>query len=66
MMDLVLNMLRWLNHSQLEKTTGISQVGTEQRFHIGDMNFTTPFFDHYLIIVQILTLPSTSIPMILH
>lgn len=40
----------------LEKTTGTSQMGAEQRFHIWDRNFITPFFDHHLEFVQLLTL----------
>ena len=40
----------------LEKTTGTLQMGAEQRSHVGDRNFTTPFFDHYLEFVQVLTL----------
>ena len=56
MLNLFFNMLRWVSNSQLRKTTGASlQVGVEQRFQVGEMNFTILFFDCRLVFFQAFT-----------
>lgn len=57
-MLLISNMLRWIYNSQLENKTGalVYRWGAEQRFHVRELNFTTPFFDYHHVFILVFTL----------